>query len=1136
MSEHETAHLTDGQIIALTDGGGDAAAALHVESCAECRERVAQWRDARAWIAPVRAGPTAGVGPECPTMEELASYASGGQTGEGSDAISEHIGGCDRCAAILRDSLAEIPETAEAATPLSISSGREWRRRMAETFAAQRPTARPPYWKYGAAAAIFLAIAGGATLWWSSRRTSDTAVLLARAYTAERPFAYRLPDAGYAPVRQQRGTGSAFDRPEALESAVAAIRRGLASRPQAPALFALKGRAELLERDYESAIESLTRATSAAGGDPDALADLATAYAVRGEAENRNIDYGHAMELLLQALKQRPADQRILFNLALTYEKLWLVDEAIETWRQFLRESPAGGWRQEAETHLAAMEKIKAEKKKADARILHDPSQFLAAYSGAAFDPLPWYDVFWMDWLPEAARDKAAAGAARLIASGFTRFGEYSLIESLDAPASAAKDSGLALLASAMAANRSGHPSDALATARGAAAKLDAAGLRGAAALARNEFVYATRWAAMNRECLQTSELLLHSLGPRYPWIAGNAHLEHAACLQRLGEPGPARTEVERAGAKLAQAGLWPAALRATLSISDIDAYTGNYGPVWETAPEGLRRYWTTQASPYRAQASQFALQQAASALGWRVCSVVFYRAAIRFAHDAGNGEMEASLRSRLAQVLQQLEDYPGEVRELNEVSRLLDRASQSPDVRNMLWEAALRRVAADIATKAERDPLPELDRLAAEASAREATQRIDLEQTRGIALQARGDFHGATAAFSRAVELNKQAAQSAPLWVRRIPIIESAAPAYRNLTKIELVRDGDPAKALATWRQFRPGSGEARRSVIMALLPAGIAILTADGNIVKARWVEGDAEELRRASGEFLALCASPTSNPSEIRRQGNRLYRALVSPELRRLGPGTVFLTTESWLSEIPFGALTDDSGDYLFRRFHFVQGYGPGAEGTAGAIAPESTALIVTAPAAVAPGRRPLPILPTAEREAAQVAARFSNAVMQREATVEWLAANAPRASVFHFCGHGWANGGNGALILPPGPNGEPRFVTSANLAEQNWSRCQLAVLSACLTAAGETRGVVNNQSLVQALLGAGARRVVAARWSIDSEATRALMDGFYARLVSGKSVPEALSGAAADVAASPGWSHPYFWAGFDVFGAA
>ena len=1134
MSEHETAHLTDGQIIALSDGDADAVAGLHLETCAECRERVAQWRDARAWIAPVRAGTAAGEAQGCPTMEELASYAIGGQESERSNAIAGHVAGCDRCAAILHDTLEEPPEAGTAAPLLLKSSGREWRRRMAETFAAGRPPARPQYWRYAAAAAIFLAVAGSLMLWRSNRRSSEPAVLLARAYTAARPFEYRLPDAGYAQVRQQRGSSSAFDRPETLDLAVAAIRRGLEAQPQAPALLALKGRAELLQRDYESAIESLTRATPGGEGDPEALADLGTAYAARGEAENRSIDYGHAMELFLRALRKRPADQRILFNLALTYEKLWLVDEAIETWHLFLRGRPAEGWRQEAETHLAAMEKIKAEKKKADSRVLRDPGQFLAAYSGTAFDPLPWYDIFWTDWLPKAGSDKAAAGAARVIATGFTRFGEYSLIESLDAPASAAKEKGLGLLASAMTANRRGHPGEALATARDAAGKLDAAGLRGAAALARNEFVYATRWAAMNQECLQTSNLLLNSIGSRYPWIEGNAHLEHAACLLRLGEVGPARSEDEKAGAKLAQAGLWPAALRAALLVGDIDGFTGNYGPVWDTAPKGLWRYWTTQASLYRAQASQYSLQEAASALGWRECSGVFCRASIRSTHGAGNGEMEAALRSRLAQLLHQMGDYSGEVHELDAVNGLLE--GQTPDIHSLRWEAALRRLEADAAAKVGEDPLPELDRLAADDGAREPAQRIDLEQTRGLALLARGDFRAAATAFSRAIELNRRSAQSARSWVLRIPQVESAAVAYRNLTQIEFIQEGDPAKALATWRQFRPGTAASRRSITMALLPAGIAIWSENGAVVQARWAEGDAAVLRRASDEFLALCASPLSSVDEMQRLGNRLYRAFVRLELERLAGGTIVLSTESWLAEIPFGALTDDSGNYLFRRFHFVQGYGPALEGPAGPIGPRSTALIVTAPSAVAPGQPPLPILPAAEREAAQVAARFSDVVVQHEATMEWLAANAPHADIFHFCGHGWANAGNGALILPPGPNGEPRFVTSSNLAEQNWSRCQLAVLSACLTAAGETRGAVNSQSLVQALLGAGARRVVAARWSIDSEATRALMDGFYAGLVSGKSVPEALSGAAADVAALPGWSHPYFWAGFDVFGAA
>jgi CHAT domain-containing protein len=1120
--------------MALSDG--DTAAQSHIESCAECRARVAQWREACASIGPVRADQAAGDAPGCREMEELlAQYAIGDAALERLEAIAGHLAGCDRCAAIVRDSLEGVPEAGESAPPLLKSSGREWRRRMAETFAARTAPARPHYWKYAVAAAVLLAVAGGMTLLWIHPRSSDTGALLASAYTAARPFAYRLPDAGYAPVRQQRGTASAFDRPVSLDAAVAAIRSGLEARPRDPALFALKGRAELLEGDYESAIKSLTRASAA--GDPDALADLATAYAVRGEAEKRNIDYGHAMDLYLQALKKRPADSRILFNLALTYEKLSFVEEAIETWGEFLRQSPAAGWREEAQAHLADMEKVKAEKKKADDRILHDPSRFLAAYgSGAPFDPLPWYEVFWMEWLPKASADKAAAGAARLIAAGFARFGEFALIESLDAPPSAAKQAGLASLAGAMTANRTGHPGDALDTARDAAAKLDAAGLRGANALARNEFVYAARWAVMNRECLRASDQLLSSIGSKYPWIEGNAHLEHGACLMRMGEVGRARAEDEKARVKLEQAGLWPAALRAALVLSDIDGYTGNYGPVWDTAPEGLRRYWNSPASPYRAQASEYSLQEAATALGWRECAVVFFRAAIRSARDAGNGEIEASDHSHLAQLLHEMADYRAEVRELDEIDRLLGGAGESPDVQNLRWEAALHRVEADVAAHAVGDPLPELARLSNETDGRESAQRADLEQTRGLALLARGDAGGAAAAFRRAIELNRRPAESALSWVSRIPSIEAAAPAYRNLAQIELKQDGDPAGALETWRLFRPASGQAQRSITMALLPAGIAIWSVNGASVQARWVEADAAELRRAGEELLALCASPTSNAGEIRRLGNLLYRALVRPELGALGPGTISITTEAWLAEIPFAVLTDDSGDYLGRRFHFVEAYGPPRTNPATRVTRGSPAVIVPAPAAVAPGQPPLPILAAAERESAQVAARFSHAVVAREATVEWLATSAAHADVFHFCGHGWANGGNGALILPPGPGGEPRFVTSSNLAGQNWSRCQLAVLSACLTAAGETRGAVNNQSLVQALLSAGARRVIAARWSIDSEATRALMDGFYARLVAGKSVPEALSGAAADVAASPGWSHPYYWAGFDVFGAA
>ena len=577
-------------------------------------------------------------------------------------------------------------------------------------------------------------------------------------------------------------------------------------------------------------------------------------------------------------------------------------------------------------------------------------------------------------------------------------------------------------------------------------------------------------------------------------------------------------------------------ALRAVQFVAGADSVTGNFGPVWETASEGLLRYWTTAASDYRAESFYDTLRTAALGMGWRECAVVLYRATIRFAHAAGNPEMEASNRSHLAELLEQMGEYREGVRELDEMNRLLDGLGQSRDVVILRWEAALHRIRAALATGAARDPLPELDRLAADAAGAESLARTDLAQTEGLAYQARGDSTHAAAEFARAIDLAEQSARSLDSWVLRMPVIESAGPSYRNLTLIQLMQQHDPATALATWQRFRPGAEGARRSLAIAPLPEGIAIWTVDEGHIAVRWANVQEGELEGTSEEFLRLCASPASAESEIHRLGNRLYAALLRPELERLGPGTILLTTKSWLEEIPFGALTDDEGQYLGRRFHFVQAYGPPRQTPAGAVTAASSALIVTAPEAIAPGQPALPVLPAAEREATDVAARFSHATLSREATLDWLAENAPRTEVFHFSGHGWANGGNGALILPPGPNHEPRFVTSTNLAGQNWSRCQLAVLSACLTAAGETRGAVNNQSLVQALLSAGARRVVAARWSVDAEATRVLMDAFYARLASGKSVPEALYGAEAEAAAAPGWSHPSYWAGFDLFGAA
>jgi CHAT domain-containing protein len=59
------------------------------------------------------------------------------------------------------------------------------------------------------------------------------------------------------------------------------------------------------------------------------------------------------------------------------------------------------------------------------------------------------------------------------------------------------------------------------------------------------------------------------------------------------------------------------------------------------------------------------------------------------------------------------------------------------------------------------------------------------------------------------------------------------------------------------------------------------------------------------------------------------------------------------------------------------------------------------------------------------------------------------------------------------------------------------------------------------------------VIASLWSINDRATVAFMREFYARLIEGSSVAEALRHAKIWMLGSD-WAHPYYWAGFLLHG--
>jgi CHAT domain-containing protein len=237
----------------------------------------------------------------------------------------------------------------------------------------------------------------------------------------------------------------------------------------------------------------------------------------------------------------------------------------------------------------------------------------------------------------------------------------------------------------------------------------------------------------------------------------------------------------------------------------------------------------------------------------------------------------------------------------------------------------------------------------------------------------------------------------------------------------------------------------------------------------------------------------------------------------------------------------ALLDQNHRYLGDRFAITIAAGLTdyqRRARSGVLDSNTRAVIAANPFLGQEMTRAFPPLVQAMREGASIAARFHNPVVLtgKQVTLAAVEHNRPDAELFHFAGHGFSNAGNGGLLMSPGPGGVERaaVLDGAAMAQQDWSRCRLAVLSACSTGTGETRGPVNPESLVRGLLWAGVSRVVATRWNMDSETGEKFIDRFYTRLLSGEEVARALQRAGASLSNDPSTAHPYFWAGFQSFG--
>ncbi len=570
MEQVDQNHLTIAEVELAQRGLLEPQRGQHLSACEQC----AAILEAHGFLTErlASAAPSGEFSEDCLSPEELVWIATGVSTPLDSERAMSHVASCERCAALL-DSMARS-DSSEVEV-LKSTSEEAWVKPMAAKLAqAMAPKRiRRPFWMpFAAAAAIILALVAGSVIWMRYPFTTPER-LLAKAYTESRSFDFRLPNNGYSPVRQQRSGGrSPLERSPSLVQAEVEIQRALQSRPDAANILLLRGRAELLEEQFDAAISSLSRALEADPHNPTILTDLGCAYALRGDVERRSVDYTRTIDLLRQSLQLQTSQPDTVFNLALVYERAGLLEESVATWQQFLVIEPTGEWADEARRRLSSVqERLKARQAIRD-RVTSDPEAFLAQFDSQATPAELFLDIAWRDWLPKRGEKATAAALAALGQLLAVQHNDSSLGDAAATPTSV---EGLDTLSRAIALNLAGSFDQARNLAQRAEILLQsnsAARLR-----ARLESSYAAQRSSF-QDCLSVVVPLNRALADSgYTWMQGQGMLQEGICDARGGDLNTARILFVRAHTLLTRSNWKILSLRALGAIGNLQRTTGDF-------------------------------------------------------------------------------------------------------------------------------------------------------------------------------------------------------------------------------------------------------------------------------------------------------------------------------------------------------------------------------------------------------------------------------------------------------------------------------------------------------------------------------------------------------------------------------
>jgi CHAT domain-containing protein len=779
---------------------------------------------------------------------------------------------------------------------------------------------------------------------------------------------------------------------------------------------------------------------------------------------------------------------------------------------------------------------------------------------GEDVEPENYLELAVTQWLPRTPDCAECRRALDALAVRFEeRHGDRWLHDVLAAKPGATLSAGLHSLAEAVRANLADESDPALDQAVKAGNLFRTADTQAGRLRAEFEQTYALHRSVRSAaKCLQKATALEQEAGTaRYSWIHTQAVLEEGNCRSLLGDSGGAHNDMERALTLARAAAYRDLALRSASILTEARTGAGNLLAAWEVGREGLAEYWTGAYSGVRCQQLCLNLTKSADGLGLRQAAYVLEGAAATAIAGTPRRRTEATTRAHLAE-LATAAGWPREAKtEFDHAAGLFNQLPQTGgnEYRTL---AELYRAQAEITAGAPDAALRRLETIRSDAERVDAAAtRIHFDETLGDLQRRSGRTADAESSYRRAILWNERGLLTLSGYLNRARFMLAAARAYRGLAELTW-SSGDTTGALRIWEWFRSAEtpehrgqpdldrrlpGLRRESFLtFAELPGGFVAWLYDDRGATGRRLDVRPEDLETVASRFIRECADRGSDRTTLQRDARQLYDWLIAPLADRLDPArTLVIEPDGAVGTIPVQALMDPAFHYVGERFAItiaasLADYQHRA--TAAPIESKARALVVADPTLGREMARAFPPLPGTMREGQAVAERFPGSLLLsgREATLSAIEQHRAGAEVFHFAGHGFSNAGNGGLLLSTGAdkNGGAGVLDGRTMAQQDWSRCRLAVLSACSAGTGEARGTVNPESLVRSLLWAGVARVVASRWNMDTQAGVPFMDQFYTSLISGEETPEALQHAAQRLRRDGATSHPYYWAGFQSFG--